>query len=85
MYHGLKEYFEEKGWVVKTVDDLNCKSANDKEVRVYAKEHDMILVTQDKRSANVASRNGIKVVLVTIGDISDLVISRIKEKYSNIF
>lgn len=85
MYHGLKEYFEEIGWIVKTVDDLNCKSANDKQVRIYAKEHDMVLVTQDRRSSDVAERNGIKVVLVTIGDIADLVKLKIDKKYPKLF
>lgn len=77
MYNGLKEYLEEMGWQVKTVKDLGKPNAKDPEVRSYAEENGFILVTQDKRSADVARRSGIERVWVSLGDIVDLVKERI--------
>jgi predicted nuclease of predicted toxin-antitoxin system len=81
MYDGLKEYLEEIGWQVKTVKDLGKSNAKDPEVRSYAKENGYVLVTQDKRSADVARRSGIECVLVSLGDIADLVKERIIKGY----
>ena len=83
MYDGLKEYLEEMSWQVKTVKDLGKPNAKDPVVRSYAKENDYILVTQDKRSADVARRSGIECVLVSLGDIADLVKERIIKGYSD--
>lgn len=83
MYDGLQEYLEEIGWQVKTVKDLGAPNAKDPVVRSYAKENDFILITQDKRSADVARRSGIECVLVSLGDIADLVKERINTEYIN--
>ena len=81
MYDGLQEYLEEIGWSVKTVKDIGCQSAKDTEVRNYVKTHEMILVTQDKKSADIANRNQVKTLLISLGDISELVISKLKKEY----
>ena len=77
MYDGLKEYLTEKNHEVISVRDLGKSSANDADVRKYASEHNMILVTQDKRSADVGMRNGVDCVLISLGDIAELVNSKI--------
>jgi len=73
MYDGMQEYLEAEEWVVKTVRELGFPNAKDAKLRAYAKDHNMILVTQDRKSADVAKRNGVKCVLVDFGDISVLV------------
>lgn len=83
MYDGMQEYLEEIGWSVITVKDIGCQSAKDREVRKHAKTHDMILITQDKKSADIAKRNQVKTLLISLGDISELVISKIKKEYPN--
>jgi len=82
MYDGLKEYLTEKEYDVITVRDLGKSSANDDEVRTHARKHNMILVTQDKRSADIALRNGTKCILVSLGDIAELVNSKILQNSS---
>ena len=83
MYDGMQEYLEEIGWTVTTVQDIGSKNAKDRRVREHAKTHDMILVTQDKKSADIAQRNQIKTILITLGDISELVITKIQKEYTN--
>ena len=80
MYEGLKEYLTEKNHDVISVRDLDKSSANDAEVRKIASEQNMILVTQDKRSADIAMRNGVECILISLGDIAELV----NEKIQNI-
>jgi len=77
MYLGLKEYLQEDGWEVETVLDLGKQSADDADVRKYAKENDLTLITQDKKSADIAMRNGIKCIAISFGDIYELVRSKI--------
>jgi len=79
----MKEYLEEVGMEVKTVRDLGYPNAKDVRVREYAKANDMILVTQDKRSADIAERNGVKNIVITLGDISTLVVNELQKKYSS--
>lgn len=81
MYDGLKGYLEEMGWEVKTVKDFGKASAKDPVVRSYAKEYNYILVTQDDRSADIAQRSGIECILVSLGEIADLVKERINARY----
>lgn len=81
MYDGLKGYLEESGWQVKTVRELGCPNAKDSRVREYAKRHDMILVTQDRKSADIAEHNNIKTILVSFGDIYELVKKELRKKY----
>jgi len=45
MYSGLKEYFETLGWEALTVHDVGLQGAKDKDIVLYAKENNLILVT----------------------------------------
>ena len=83
MYDGMQEYLEEIGWSAITVKDIGSSSAKDSKVREHAKTHDMILVTNDRKSADIAQRNQINTILITLGDISELVIARIQKGYLN--
>lgn len=81
MYSGLKEYFELLGWEVLTVSDAGLQGAKDKDIILYAKKNDLILVTQDQKIADMAEVMQAKYILVTSGLIAKVVDEKIKEKY----
>jgi len=82
MYAGLKEYFETLGYEVLTVQESGLKSAKDRDVVEYAGRHDLILVTQDQKPAELAQLTGVKFVLISNGMIAKVADSKIKEKYA---
>ncbi len=81
MYAGLKEYFETLGYEVFTAQEAGLKSAKDRDVVEYADKHDLILVTQDQKPAELAELLGVKFVLVSNAMIAKIADARIKEKY----
>ncbi|MCJ7470653.1 DUF5615 family PIN-like protein [Candidatus Bathyarchaeota archaeon] len=84
MYAGLKEYFETLGWDVLTAQDAGLKGAKDKEVVDYARNNDLLLITQDQKPADLAELTGVKYVLISNAMIAKIADSRIGEKYSSI-
>jgi len=84
MYAGLKEYFETLGWEALTVQDVGLKGAKDKDIAEYAKNNNLLLVTQDQRSADLAELVGVKYVLISSAMIAKIADAKIKEKYPNI-
>jgi len=82
MYAGLKEYFEILGWSVLTVKDVNLQGAKDREVVEYAKEKDLLLVTQDQKPAELADLMRVKYVLISNAWIAQMANRKIREKYS---
>jgi predicted nuclease of predicted toxin-antitoxin system len=84
MYAGLKEYFETLGWDVLTAQDAGLKGAKDKEVVDYARNNDLLLITQDQKPADLAELTGVKYVLISNAMIAKIADSRIREKYSSI-
>ncbi len=81
MYAGLKEYFETLGYEVITAQEAGLKSAKDRDVVEYARKHDLILVTQDQKPAELADLLGVKFVLISSAMIAKVADARIKEKY----
>lgn len=81
MYSGLKEYFEILGWEVLTVQEAGLQGARDKEIVEYAKRNDLLLVTQDQRSAELAELIGVKYVLISSAMIAKIADAKIREKY----
>ena len=65
MYAGLKEYFEILGWNVLTVQDEGLQGAKDKGIIEYAKNNNLLLVTQDQKPAELAELTGVKHVLIS--------------------
>ena len=57
---GFKKYFHGLDWDVKTVHDLNLSGKDDVEIAEFAKTNDYLLITKDKKLANVASFHEIK-------------------------
>jgi len=84
MYAGLKEYFEILGWNVLTVQDAGLQGAKDKEIVDYAKNNNLLLVTQDPKSADLADLTGVKCVLISNAMIAKIADAKIREKYPNI-
>jgi predicted nuclease of predicted toxin-antitoxin system len=84
MYAGLKEYFETLGWEVVTVQDIGLQGAKDKDVVDYAKNKNLLLVTQDQKPAELAELRGIKCVLISNAMIAKIADAKIREQYPNI-
>lgn len=81
MYSGLKEYFEILGWEVLTVQEAGLQGARDKDVVEFAKSNDLLLVTQDQKSAELAELVGVKCVLISSAMIAKIADAKIREKY----
>jgi predicted nuclease of predicted toxin-antitoxin system len=78
MYAGLKEYFETLGYEVITAQEAGLKSAKDRTVVDYALKHDLLLVTQDQKPAELAELLGVKCVFISNLLIAQIVDQKIK-------
>jgi predicted nuclease of predicted toxin-antitoxin system len=81
MYAGLREYFEALGYQVITAQDAGLKGVKDREVVEYAGKHDLLLVTQDAKPAELAELTGVKYILVSNAMIAKVADAKIREKY----
>jgi predicted nuclease of predicted toxin-antitoxin system len=81
MYAGLKEYFETLGYQVLTAQEAGLKGAKDREVVEHARKHDLLLVTQDPKQAELAELRDVKCVLVSNAMIAKVADSKIKERF----
>ena len=84
MYAGLKEYFEILGWDVLTAQGAGLQGTKDKGIVEYAKNNNLLLVTQDQKSADLADLLGVKYVLISNVMIAKIADAKIREKYPNI-
>lgn len=84
MYTGLKEYFETLGWQVVTSQEAGLKGAKDKDIVDYARNNNMLLVTQDQKPADLAELTGVKYVLISSAMIAKIADAKIREKYPSI-
>ncbi len=84
MYAGLKEYFEILGWNVLTAQDSGLQGAKDKDIVEYAKNNNLLLVTQDQKPADLADLKGVKYVLISNAMIAKIADAKIREKYPNL-
>ena len=84
MYAGLKEYFQILGWEVLTAQDAGLRGKKDKAIVEYAKNNNLLLVTQDQKPAELADLTGVKYVLISSAMIAKIADAKIREKYPNI-
>lgn len=84
MYAGLKEYFETLGWEAQTAQHAGLKGAKDKDIVEYAEQHDLLLVTQDQKPAELAELKGVRHVLISNAMIAKIADQEIRKKYPNI-
>ena len=83
MYSGLKEYFETLGHEVLTVRDVDLQGAKDKDVVEYGEKNELILVTQDRKTADLANLTGAKYVFISLREIAKIADAKIREKYAD--
>jgi len=81
MFAGLKEYFEILGYNVVTVHEVGLKGVKDYEIVEYAKIHELLLITQDAKPAELAEITGIKCILVTKAMIVKVVDEKIRQLF----
>lgn len=82
MYAGLKEHFEALGYEVQTVQEAGLKGAKDRTVVEYAKQHNLILITQDLKPSELAELTDVKCILISSAMIAKVTDAKIREKYS---
>jgi predicted nuclease of predicted toxin-antitoxin system len=82
MYAGLKEYFETLGYEVLTAQEAGLKGAVDREVVKYAGRHNLVLITQDAKPAELAELTGVKCIFISSAMITKIADEKIKEKYT---
>ena len=80
MYAGLKEYFETLGYEVQTAQEVGLKGAKDREIVDYACKHNLLLVTQDQKPAELVQLMGVKCVFISNLMIAKLVDEKIREQ-----
>lgn len=81
MFAGLKEYFEALGYSVITAQEAGLKSVKDREIVEYAKTHDLLLITQDAKPAELAELTGVKCVLVSNAMIAKVADTKIRQLF----
>jgi predicted nuclease of predicted toxin-antitoxin system len=79
MYAGLKEYFETLGYEVLTAQQAGLAAAKDRQVVEYASKNNLLLITEDQKSSELAELLGVKCVFVSNLMIAKLVDQKIKE------
>jgi predicted nuclease of predicted toxin-antitoxin system len=78
MYAGLKEYLEALGYEVLTTQEVGLKGSKDRDIVEYAGKHNLILVTQDQKPAELAELMRVKCVFISSLMIAQLVDQKIK-------
>jgi len=67
---------------VTTVQDAKLKGAKDREVVEYARENDLLVVTEDDRPAQIADMLGVKYIWISPGVVAKTIDAEIREKYA---
>ncbi len=81
MFAGLKDYFEILGYEVLTAQEAGLQGTRDRDIVDYAQKHNMLLVTQDQKPAELAELLGVPCVLVSSAMIAKVADAEIKTKY----
>lgn len=83
MYSGLKEYFEIMKWEVLTVQEVGLQGAKDRGVVEYAEKTNLLLITQDQKTADLADLLGVRNILISNAMIAKIADAKMREKYPN--
>lgn len=81
MYSGMKEYFEVMGYSVETVPELGLKGSSDRKIAEYTKQHDLLLVTEDRKPAELSALLGAKYLFVDMKTKAQMIRDKILQKY----
>jgi predicted nuclease of predicted toxin-antitoxin system len=80
MYTGMKDYLKALGWELETVNTTGLQGASDTTVMEYAKDNDLLVVTQDEKFADIAELKGVQCVLVSRKMVAKMIDSELKKK-----
>lgn len=83
MYSGLKEYFEIMKWEVLTVQEVGLQGAKDRGVVEHAEKNNLLLITQDQKTADLADLLGVGNILISNAMIAKIADAKMREKYPN--
>lgn len=81
MFSGLKEYFEVLGCEVTTVHEVDLSGKMDKEIAEYAKAHDLVLITEDRKPAELADLLGARYFFVDNKTKAQMIHEHITSRY----
>jgi predicted nuclease of predicted toxin-antitoxin system len=81
MYTGMKDYLKALGWDIETVNTTGLQGASDATVMDYARDNNLIVVTQDEKFADIAELKGIECVLISRKMVAKLMDTELKKKY----
>lgn len=81
MYSGLKDYFQVLGYDVETVPEVGLSGSEDKKIAEYAKNHKMILVTEDRKPAELADLLGANYYYVDMKTKAQMIENKLLEKF----
>lgn len=84
MFSGLKDYLEVMGWDVTTVHEAGIKGSGDREVVEYAHRNSLLLITQDRKPADLAEILGVKNIHISNATIAKIADGEIRDKYPGI-
>ena len=81
MYTGLKDHLEVLGWKIETVKGVGIGGKEDRKIVEYARQKNLILVTQDQKPAELAELLGIKYVFISNASVARMVGRELKRRY----
>ena len=81
MYSGLKEYFEVLGYDVETVQEVSLSGKMDREIAEYAKKHGLILITEDRKPAELSELLGGRFFYVDNKTKAQMIHEKISQRY----
>ena len=81
MYTGMKDYLEAFGWDIETVNSVALKGAEDNKIIEYAKENELIVVTQDEKLADIAKLKQVQCVFISKTILAKIIDTELREKY----
>jgi predicted nuclease of predicted toxin-antitoxin system len=69
---GLEEFLQSLGYDVTTVQDEKMMGAPDYKIVTFAKENNLILVTQDSKQAQIAELQQVKNVWLSFSKLAEI-------------
>lgn len=76
----MKEYLEALGWDIETVNTTGLQGAEDSKILEYARENDLLVVTQDEKLADIAELKKAQCVLVSKKMLAKLIDDELRKK-----
>ncbi|MEM1553942.1 MAG: DUF5615 family PIN-like protein [Thermoproteota archaeon] len=81
MYSGLKPFMKILGWNAQSVEDAGLKGAEDIDIVEYALKNNLIIVTQDQLTADLARLREVPCILIGLVEIAKMVDEKLRKLY----